>query len=105
MKRPMLASSRAASTSSRTQKGLAAAKDREQQRHAGESFFAAGEERDAARLLARWAGDDFDAAFEYVVGFVDDDIGLAAAEEVAKQFLKVAADCFKRFGKSCRLSG
>ena len=52
--------------------------------------------RDAASFLAGRLGDDFDAAFQHVVGFVDDDVSLAAAEQSAEQLLKMAANRFER---------
>ena len=42
------------------------------------------------------SADDFDAAFQDVFRFVDDDIRFAAAEQPAEQLLKVTADRFQR---------
>ena len=66
-----------------------AAKNRQQQRHAGQRFFAAAEQRNVARLLARRTGDDLDAAIEDVDARVEHDVGLAAAEQLAEQRLEV----------------
>ena len=63
----------------------------------GHGFFAAGEEGDGLKLFSGGAGDDFDAAFEDVVGVFEDDFGTASAEEFAEEFGEVFADDFKVF--------
>ena len=73
-----------------------AAEDCQQERDAGERFFAAREERDAASFLAGGTGHDVDAAFEDVFGIFEQDVGLAAPEEPAKELAEVAADDFER---------
>ncbi len=100
MKRSMLASSRAASTSSSTQNGLGlAAEDGQKHGHAGERFFAAAKKRDAARLLARRPGDDLDAGVENIHALLQHDVGVAAAEKIAEKLLKMPADRVQRLGK------
>src|SRR5262249_10609021 len=76
-----------------------AAEDGQQQRHAGQRLFAAAQQRDVARLLAWRPGDDLDAAVENVDPFVQDDVRLPTAEQLAKQRLKVTADHLQRVGE------
>src|ERR1700733_3912860 len=64
-------------------------KNCQQQGYAGQSFFAAAQERDVSRLLAGGASDDFDAAVEYVDPFFEHHVGLPAAKQLAKQRLEV----------------
>ena len=77
----------------------AAAKNRQEQGHAGEGLFTAGKERDVARLFAGGPGDNFDAAFQYVGPLFEHNICLAAAEQFAEELLEMAFGGFKRFGE------
>ena len=93
LNRSLLASSSAASTSSSRQKGegldLNIANKQRDGRH---GLFAAGKQRDAAGFFSRRLCDDFYAAFEDVFGVFENDIGLAAAEELAEKFLEIDAN-------------
>ena len=96
----MLASSSAASTSSRTQNGLGRLrKIASKQRHAGHRLFAAAEQRNAARLLAGRPGDDLDAAVQNIDVLLQHDVGVPAAEQVAEQRLEMPLDGLQRLGK------
>ena len=69
-----------------------APEDREQERDRGERLLAAGEERERAQFLARRAGGDLDAGLQHVEPVFQNDVRLPAAEQLAEQFLEVAAD-------------
>ena len=76
-----------------------AAEDGQQQGHAGHRLFAAAQERNAPRLLAGRPGDDLDAAVENIDVLLQDDVGLAAAEQIAEERLEMPLDGFQRLGK------
>ena len=73
----------------------ARAEDGEEQRDHGHGLLAAGEQRDVARFLARRARDDLDARFQDVFAFLQQQVGLAAAEELAEGFVEVRLDGFE----------
>ena len=73
--------------------------DGEQQRYGGHCLFAAAEQRDAPGFLAGRFCDYFDAGVEDVGGFFEDDVGLAAAEELAEDLLEVAPDQLEGLGE------
>lgn len=68
--------------------------------HGGERFFAAGEERHALQLLAGGLRHDFDPRFEQV-GFVgEDELRLAAAEELGEELLEALVDRVERVAEA-----
>src|SRR5262249_42792275 len=71
----------------------------QQQSNTGKRFFAAGQQRNVARLFARWAGDNFDAAFQNVDAFFEDNVCVATAKQLAEQLLEMPFDRFECFGE------
>jgi len=69
--------------------------DREQQRHGHHRLLTAGQQRNALQLLAGRARDDVNAAFENVVFVREDQIRLAAAEDVGEHRAEIVADAFE----------
>ncbi len=100
VKRSMLASSSAASTSSSTQNGLGRLRKIASSSATQVSVFSPPlKQRDAPRLLARRPGDDLDAAVENVDVLLQHDVGVAAAEQVAEERLEMALDRLERLGE------
>src|SRR5262245_49859574 len=64
-------------------------KDGQEQGDRRESLLAAGEERVVERGLAGGRGDDLDAAIQHVHALLEHDVGLAAAEGLAIESLKI----------------
>src|SRR5262249_9542973 len=81
------------------------AKDCQQEGDASESFFAAGKKRNTARLLAGGPSNNFDAAFQDVDPFFQNDVGLTATKQFAEQLLEMAADGFQGFGEEAAAVG
>ena len=101
MKRPMLVSSRGASSSSRTQKGLGFDHvDGEEEGDGGHGLLAAGEEGDGLEAFSGGLGDDFDAGVEGVLVVDEEEVGLGAgAEEFGEHFAEVGADLGEGVGE------
>ena len=73
------------------------AEDRQQQRHGRQRLLTARQKADALKLLAGRTGDDLDAGLQHILRVLEVHVGLAAAEELAIEFLEVDADRLERF--------
>ena len=70
-----------------------------QQRHRRECFFTSAQQRIAKRRFPRWRCDDFNARFEWINAFFQDDVSVSTTEGLSEQFLKVPANGFEGFDK------
>ena len=70
--------------------------NREQQRHGGHRLLAAGQQRDALQLFAGRARHDVNAALQHVVLVRQNQVRLAAAEDLDEHRAEIVADFLER---------